>query len=135
MAGGFQESVTLTGTNGSTYEIVMNGSIVVPFRYVYLSQVTAIVTNGTTETIYVYQDSGNGTTNGTNAKVQTLVYENGTFSASYLNERGLWRFCATEGLHHDNEMKLHVALSANGTNGTNGTTISAVVTLGGFGLN
>ena len=136
LAGYWQESTTITITNGSTASVVGNGSVVVPYRAVYLSQVTASVTNGTTEQVYVYETSGNGTSNGTTALAdENLIYANATFSASFLNVRNLWRFGTTTGRIEEDKAKLFVSVIANGTNGTNGTTITATVTLGGFGLN
>lgn len=136
MAGYWQETATFTGSNGSTDPTALNCSVVVPFRAVYLSQCTATVTNGTTEKIYVYQTSGNGSSNATVSGASTnLIYTNATFSASFLNVRNLWRFGTTTGNSFDNTMKLFVTIIANGTNGTNGTTISGSVILGGFGLN
>jgi hypothetical protein len=136
MAGYFQETITVTGTNGSTKRIKMNGSASVHYRAVYLSQVTASVTNGTTERIFVYQTSGNGSTNATVAGASVnVIYQNATFTASYLNARNLWRFGTSTGGSDTDNMKLFVTVLANGTNAVNGTTITGTVVLGGFGLN
>jgi hypothetical protein len=134
MAGYWQEKATFSG-NGTTAYRVYNCSVIVPFRAVYLSQVTCRASSGGTgEKIFVYQTSGNGSSNATTSGASPdLIYSNSTFTSDFLNVRNLWRFGTTTGDSATNAMKLHVSVVAANTSGT--ASLNGTVWLGGFGLN
>ena len=134
MAGYWQEKATFSG-NGSTSYAVYNCSVKTHFRAVYLCQVSCVAPSGATgEKIFVYETSGNGSSNATVAgKNVNLIYSNSTFTSDFMNVRNLWRFGVASGDSSTDNMKLHISVIAANTSGT--ASISGTVTIGGFGLN